>query len=318
MLKNTEKVHELLTRASKSYYDGNPFLTNDEFDYLAEKYDFSALGSPVACPEKGRHFFALYSLEKFFDDAPPPFIGGVESPKLDGGAISLLYVDGHLVRALTRGDGIEGKDCTAQVIASGMVPLWIKYTVTTQIKGEVVLPKETENARNLASGSLGLKDLEEVKKRKLSFVAYGIQPYQNKTYEFDMKELHDMGFLTVLGDPKALDKFPQDGKVFRLSYNDAFEAAGYTSKHPKGAYARKQSSDVAIEETVLREVTWQVGSSGKVTPVATFDEVVIDDAKITRATLHNVGIIEELDLEIGDTILVTRRGGIIPQIVSKL
>lgn len=313
-----ELINQLLQKASKAYFDGNPFLTDSEFDFLAKKYSFDAVGSPVASSERARHFFALYSLEKFFDDEDPPFDGGVESPKLDGAAISLLYKDGLLVRALTRGDGVTGKDCTAQVFASGMVPYSIPEEATCQIKGEVLLPKEMENPRNLASGTLGLHDLQEVKNRGLTFASYGVEPYLSPKFTTDMQELHNMGFLTVLDDKSLFDKFPQDGRVFRLDDNAAYDKAGNTAQHPRGAYARKLSSDVAVEETILKEVIWQVGSSGKVTPVAIFKEVVIDDAKVNRATLHNVGIIEEMDLDIGDTILVTRRGGIIPQIIGKL
>ena len=129
--------------------------------------------------------------------------------------------------------------------------------------------------------------------------------------------LQKEGFNTVLNIPEE-HKYPTDGVVYRLDSNEEFSKLGHTSKHPRGAYARKLSSDVEIKETKLLEVVWQVGSSGKVTPVANFEEVVIDDAKITRATLHNPGFIEDMDLSIGDTLLVTRSGGVIPKVLGKL
>jgi len=189
---------------------------------------------------------------------------------------------------------------------------------TVQITGEVVCDKNIENARNYAAGSLRLKNPNEFKERvkQLNFIAYGLQPYCRDTFTKDMQLLEDNRFFTVFANDLE-DQYRTDGEVYRLDNNDLFSSLGYTAKHPRGAYARKQKSDVAIEETVLLEVIWQVGRTGQVTPVAIFEEIVIDDAKITRATLHNVGFIEEMGLELGDTILVTRAGGIIPKVLGR-
>ena len=132
-----------------------------------------------------------------------------------------------------------------------------------------------------------------------------------------MMQLEEYGFLTILDGQYCREFFRTDGTVIRLNNNGDYARLGYTAKHPRGAYARKLSSDVEIVETVLLEVIWQVGRTGQVTPVAVFEDIVIDDAVINRATLHNVGILNELDLEIGDLILVTRSGGIIPKVLGK-
>lgn len=315
-----KNVKNLLTRAWIAYAKGNPFMTDAEFDALASSYGFDSIteGEPE---KKAKHAHRMYSLQKVFDDDPSPLendLNVIQTPKLDGAAISLYYgEDGVLVHGITRGDGIEGEDITDKVYLLPNVPKQIELRYV-QISGEIVVPKDTENARNYASGALHLKSATEFKQRAkyMKFIAYAITPYINTTYNDDLNLLITQGFATVYDN--GLNDYRQDGTVFRLNDNKAYENAGYTAKHPRGAYARKQSSDVAIKETVLQEVIWQVGRSGKITPVAIFDEIVIDDAKINRATLNNVGFIEEMQLEIGDVILVTRSGGIIPKVLGKV
>lgn len=297
------------------------------FDYLSEKYNFEDLGHDVNTIKKDKHLNKMYSLQKVFDDDyKEPFSSDeftiTKTPKLDGAAISLIYENGYLTKALTRGDGVEGEIITTNIYASSIVPRRIKLTETTQIAGEVLVNKEIENARNFAAGTIRLKNYEEVLRRakdvKLTFVAYSIWPYMSNSYLDDMQYLQSLGFLTVIDDKKILDNFQQDGEVYRLDNNLSYENAGFTSRYPRGAYALKKRAAVAIEETILLDVHWQVGASGQVTPVAEFEEVIIDDAKINRATLHNAAFIEEMDLSIGDIILITRSGGIIPKVVGKV
>ena len=314
----SENIKRLLDRAWAEYDKGTPFLTDEEFDILSIKYNYNDFGS-TPINKKGKHKYPMFSLKKVFDNEKPPYDlkNPIESPKLDGTAISLLYEDGYLVQALRRGrDGIEGEDVTDKMMH--LAPRRTYNYGIFQVDGEVVCDKSINNARNYASGSFTLKDIEEFKERKqhLKFIAYGVRPTYAETYEADMATLHSDGFTTVLGR-SVEENFRTDGKVYRENNNKLFEHAGYTSKHPRGAYARKQSSDVAIETTTLRECIWQVGRTGQVTPVALFDEVTIDDANITRASLHNPGFIEEMDLDIGDSILVTRSGGIIPKVLGK-
>ena len=314
-----ENIKRLLDRAWVEYDHGTPFMTDADFDALSIKYKYNDYGSePLG--EKATHPYQMMSLKKVFDDEPPPYaiVDEIESPKLDGTAISLVYEEGFLTMALRRG---RSGDTEGQVVTEKMallVPNQIFFTDKHQINGEVVCDKSINNARNYASGAFGLKDIDEFKTRlpNLHFVAYGVLPFLSGQYMSDMALLHSEGIDTVLALNIA-ENFRTDGQVFRENNNSLYEAAGYTSKHPRGAYARKLSSDVAILETRLTDVIWQVGRTGKVSPVAIFEEITIDDAKITRATLHNPGFIEEMDLSIGNIILVTRSGGIIPKVLGK-
>ena len=317
-----QNVIRLLDRAWVAYAAGEPFLTDEEFDALETKYEYQQFteGTPA---KKATHLFKMYSLQKVFDDEDSPLAAGEiwESAKLDGAAISLKYEDGVLVQGCTRGDGVEGEDITEKCYLIPSIPNEIEILNPVQITGEIVVAKEIENARNFASGALHTKSNEEFIKEKaihLIFIAYGINPNLVDMYNHDMEMLEANKFLTILDSEYCNAFFRTDGTVFRLNNNALYKAQGHTAKHPRGAYARKLSSDVAIEETVLLDVIWDTGRTGAVTPVAIFEEVVIDDAKINRATLHNAGFLQKMDLEIGDLILVTRSGGIIPKVLGKV
>lgn len=305
----------IIDLATQFYERGEPFLTDNEFDYLEEK-----LGNlKVGCKSGDvKHPHRLYSLQKFYDiNKAPHHENWVVTPKLDGQAISLIYEAGRLVLAVTRGDGFQGRDVTEYL--SYKVPLRLTAPASIQVIGELVAPSSIDNARNYAAGSTTLKSLDEFLQREVYFVAYEVRTAGGKInpyYRQDLELLRDEGFTTV-EDISQLPELPTDGFVYRCNSNKEFYNLGFTSKHPRGAFALKDASSVAVEETTLLDVVWQVGGSGKVTPVAIFEEVDIDGAKVSRATLHNVRFIEELDLDIGDTILVTRRGGIIPAVIGK-
>jgi len=314
------KLHKLLDKASEAYYAGKPTIPDYVFDELAAGCGYNKLGAPVH-GKKGKHLYPMYSLQKYYeDDGKPDPLAGLDvttSIKLDGAAISLLYVDGILVQALTRGDGIEGQVITDKLYEhGGLVPLSINLgNVSVQITGEIVAPLHVENSRNYAAGSLNLKDLAEFKTRAIQFFAYQVTPSLNKHWSDDMTMLKNLGFNTVL-EPELAKIYPSDGIVVRLNNNYQFEQLGYTSKHPRGAYARKERAQHV--ETKLLSVEWQVGKSGKVTPVAILEPVKIGDALVSRATLNNPGFIEALDLRIGDTVAVARAGEIIPCILHKV
>lgn len=316
-MKNLEKF---LDKCSKAYYAGSPIITDSQFDVLADSINYNKIGS-ASTGTVERHMYPMWSLQKFYEgeSKEPPLPRGVDtsmSIKLDGAAVSLLYVDGELVRVLTRGDGVEGQVITEKFLSTNsLVPHKIKLKGIYQVVGEVVAPKHIENARNYASGSLNLKDVEEFKTRAISFFAYGVFPYFAETYDGDMRHLKWLGFNTV--KETDLDKiYPSDGLVFRCNNNKKFEEYGYTSKHPRGAYALKVRPQYV--ETTLLDVEWQVGKTGKVTPTAILEPVMIDDAMVSRATLNNPGFIEALGLEIGDRVAVVRAGMIIPCILHKV
>lgn len=313
------KIEQFLDSASKAYYAGSPIISDDQFDKLAESIGYAKVGS-TAVGKTAKHLYQMYSLQKYYEDEDQtrPLEGVRDlscTVKLDGAAISLLYVDGDLVRGLTRGDGVEGQIITDKLLATKLVPHKIDLPGVVQITGEMVAPKTQENARNYAAGALNLKSVDEFKTRAISFFAYGIQPNQTKTFNEDLELLKSQGFSAI--NEVELDKiYPCDGVVFRVNNNELFQHMGYTAKHPRGAYARKERAEHV--ETTLLDVEWQVGKSGKVTPVAILEPVYIGDALVSRATLNNPGFIEMLDLQIGDRVAVIRSGEIIPCILHKV
>ena len=315
-------MQTFLDKASVEYYRGSPLITDEEFDYLAELHQYNTLG---ARDGEEKHFKQLYSLNKVMKgDKPPTSVSSwgttVLTPKLDGCAISLLYVGGELVQATTRGDGIQGQAILNLVKGSTLVPDTISCTQTRFIRGELVSPKIIDNARNFSAGSAGLKDSAEFMNRvlsgKLFFVAYGVDGGDLlDSYALNLANIVELGFDVVVSDDH--DEFPQDGTVMRVDSEREYLALGFTAKHPRGAYAIKDATDMQVSKTTLLSVTWQVGQSGQVTPVAHFEPTVIEDATVSKASLANAGILEALDLSIGDEILVRRAGHIIPQVIGK-
>lgn len=319
-----DNLIEFLNRASRHYYNGHPIISDEQFDRLAESVGYSQVGAKQH-ENVEKHYQRMYSLQKWYEGEgknPLAEIGNKKeisvTPKLDGAAISLLYVENKLVRVLTRGDGIEGRIVTDKFLATNLVPKTLPASFKApvlQITGELAAPKHVENSRNYAAGALNLGSIEEFKSRAVNFFAYGVYPYLSDTFSQDMKILSKNGFNTVQ-DKGLVEIYPTDGAVFRLDDNQLFEAAGFTSKHPKGAFALKERGENI--ETTLLAVEWQVGKSGKVTPVGILEPVLIGDAVVSRATLNNPGFIEALDLRIGDRVAIRRAGEIIPQIVHKV
>jgi len=308
-------MNNFLAYASAKYYAGEPIISDDEFDLLVDQYGYEYVGSPVDTTKAVKHLYPMYSLQKCYIGEKQIELPGeiVETPKLDGVAISILYVNGKLSLALTRGDGKAGQDITDKI--RFLVPIDLRGDYTFQVTGEVITYKEISNARNYAAGALNLKSIEEFQQRKLFFIAYGLSPYQQVTYDEDMRTLEILGFDTIY-NIREWSIFPQDGKVFRVNDNKVFTELGYTAKHPRGAYALKDRPEGII--TTLLDVQWQVGRSGKVTPVAILEPVMIGDATISRATLNNSKYIKDLNLEIGCQVEVVRNGEIIPGIVRRV
>lgn len=306
-------MQNFLDNASALYYEGYPLLSDEEFDFLAAKHNYTAVGYKVT--DAVPHTYQMYSLQKCFDIAKAPIdvLACEVTPKLDGAAVSLLYVGGLLRLALTRGDGIHGRDITDKM--STLVPNSIRQCCNIlQITGEVVAPSRIPNARNFASGSLGLKDLEEFKTRPLAFVAYDSSNlYDN--YREEMNWLcHGCNFNVVT--EFDCTNYPTDGTVYKLWEGKRFRDLGYTSKHPRGAFALKEQATGV--ETTLEDVVWQIGKSGVVSPVAILKPITIGDAVVARATLHNIEYIRELNLEIGCQVEVIRSGEIIPRVVRRV
>lgn len=300
-------MNDFIKKAAKAYYEGHPIISDEEYDALVGK------NNPLGYTDDFRrdHMFPMFSLQKYYDGDKLPFGGGVSTPKLDGAAVSLWYENGEFVLGLTRGDGKRGIDVTEKL--RFLVPASCAMG-DVQINGEVVCPKTVSNARNVAAGALNLKDVEEFKRRNLTFIAYDVYPKLYDLWTDDMRAVRGCGFHTVLESDWS--EFPQDGEVYRIDSNYDFNHMGYTAHHPRGAYAYKQRPEGVV--TKLLNVEWKVGKSGVVSPVAILEPVVIGDATVSRATLHNIAYIEGLGLEIGCNVEVIRSGEIIPRIVRRV
>ena len=309
-------LENLIKRAAMAYYNGQPIMSDEIFDYLVTIETESSIGYKSPYERRYKHLFPLFSLQKVVSgvDSPPDWVtdATIVTAKLDGAAVSILYGGGEYQKALTRGDGIEGLDITHNI--SCLVPEKIEYEGVLQISGEVVAPKDIPNARNYAAGALGLKNSKEFSERDLYFVAHGVSPYITDNYVSDMRFISNLGLETAIDSDYT--QFPKDGSVFRIADNDKFDNYGYTSHHPRGAYALKVQEKGVV--TILQDVTWQVGKSGAVSPVAHFDPIDIEGATVSKATLHNKSIIEALNLELGCKIEVIRAGKIIPQVLRRV
>ena len=316
-----KNLETLLNQARFSYYNGKPIMSDEAYDRLEDQLGISSqVGHDLIDSKSARypHAFPMYSLQKSYTSLDNPNYGSepvTVTPKLDGAAVSLQYIRGTLSIALTRGDGKQGLDITDNMrflVPRHLLPF--QGVPIIQITGEVVAPATIKNSRNYAAGALSLHDSDEFQKRDLTFVAYGVQPYPTDNFIEDMEYLNASGFETIIDSDYPM--FPRDGDVWRIISNKAFEKLGYTSHHPRGAFARKVKQEGIVTELI--DVVWQVGKSGNVSPVAILDPIDIDGARVARATLHNIGIIEDLGLEIGCMVEVIRAGEIIPQVVRRV
>ena len=259
--------------------------------------------------------------------------------KMDGLTCSLRYVNGELVSAETRGNGEIGEDIFHNIKTVKTVPQKIPYKDELIVDGEIICtyedfePFSTEykNPRNFASGSIRLLDSNECAKRPLTFVAWNvIKGFDNKnSFLRKLVLIDELGFTVVpwtssfdwdakeflVNKAKKLG-YPIDGLVGRFDDIKYGEGLGATSHHSNAAYAFKFGDETY--ETVLRDVEWNTTRTGIIAPVAVFDEVDLDGALTTRATLHNLSIIEQLELGIGDTITVYRSNMVIPKIDDNL
>ena len=273
--------------------------------------------------------------------------------KFDGSSLSLTYKDGKLVQAVTRGDGEKGDDVTANVRTIRSVPLLLKgegYPQEFEIRGEVLMPwtvfedlnAERErkgetlfaNPRNAASGTLKLMDSAEVSKRRLDAYLYYMLGdnlpaeghYENlmaaKEWGFKISDttrkcrtLEEVfAFIDYFDTERKNLPVATDGIVLKVNSLRQQNHLGYTAKSPRWAIAYKFKAERAL--TRLNEVTYQVGRTGVVTPVANLDPVQLSGTVVKRASLHNADIIEKYDLHIGDMVYIEKGGEIIPKITG--
>ena len=270
------------------------------------------------------------------------------SYKCDGLTLVVIYEHGKLKQAVTRGTGLVGEDVTEQAKMIENLPMCIPYNRYLELRGECVVSWENfrkinecldepySHPRNLAAGSLRNLDTNITKQRKLSYVVFecvsDLYDEDTNDGEWDSKwerlaYLDYLGFTTVGRCVGKIDdcieamqpeyyEYPVDGLIIEFNSNSYSKSLASTSHHEGCRMALKWAD--STYETVLRDVIWDVGRSGVISPVAVFDEIDLDGALTTKATLHNLSIIENLELGIGDTITVYRSNMVIPKIDDNL
>ena len=273
--------------------------------------------------------------------------------KLDGLSISVTYEKGKLVKAVTRGDGIIGEDVTENVMQIKSVPKFLKENIDIEVRGEIVLPiskfhelnkkrmEEGEeifaNPRNAASGTLRQIDAEIVKERGLDCYFYFIvdsEKYNLLTHKDALDYIERLGLKTtgigeVVESAEELEKriefwgterekldYETDGMVIKVNSLELWNILGSTTKSPRWAIAYKFPAKQV--STKLLDITWQVGRTGKVTPVAELEEVEVSGSRVKRASLHNFDEIERKDIRIGDRVIIEKAAEIIPQVVKSI
>lgn len=272
--------------------------------------------------------------------------------KYDGASINLTYIDGMLYQAVTRGDGFQGDNVTANVKTIRSVPLKLQgdFPKKFHIRGEIILPlsgfhkmnqerieageEPYANPRNTASGSLKLQDSAEVAKRPLDCLLYALvgeklpvsSQYEAlqkaRAWGFKVPDVFRLAknmdevfeFLEYWDEHRHELPYETDGVVIKVNSLLQQEELGYTSKSPRWAIAYKFKTEQAV--TTLEKITYQVGRTGAITPVANLKPVLLAGTIVKRASLHNADQIEKLDIREGDTVFVEKGGEIIPKIVG--
>jgi DNA ligase (NAD+) len=348
-------AHQILYH-KKKYYDGEPEISDEAYDALEERLRQIDPNNPVlhivGSPEGGKitHNSPMLSCQKATTiDEVLKWSKGLDvyaGYKIDGFSLSLIYENGRLVQAATRGNGIMGDDATIPIMKVSSIPKMININDKINIRGELFIRisefnriKKAEgidysSPRNLAVGTLKQKDLSLLEKRILDFHAFELLEFEeNASLEQHGELLHSWGFNTadfkLLTAPTGNDiellfqqtqehrdslDFEIDGLIFK--YNDAVQrkSAGRTEHHPKWMIALKFASQGDI--STIQDITWQVGRTGVLTPVAELEPVEVMGAVIKRATLHNAEFLETLNVATGDTVMVIRSGDVIPKITK--
>ena len=372
-------IEKLISWAKAYYVDDEPIASDEEYDKLArECLEFENKNPNLINPnspnrrvggailkgfKKANHLSRMWSQEDVFNDKElEDWIKRASKvgenleffcqPKFDGASLNLIYENGILKQAITRGDGEVGEDVTQNAMTIQSIPLEISEKSLIEIRGEVVIKKSDfeainierlknsestfANPRNAAAGSLRQLDSSITSKRKLFFNAWGVG--QN-SLNFEktsvmMDYIFSLGFVKTpmqtlvkeINDIKKLyenmikkrDTFPMllDGMVIKIDDITTQQDLGFTQKFPRWSCAYKFP---AVEKTTkLKNIILQVGRTGVVTPVAIVEPVLIEGAIIERATLHNFDEIKRLDLKINDEIIIIRSGDVIPKITKVL
>lgn len=318
---------------------------NQQFQQVEHQYPMLSLGNTYSEMEVSEFYERVRKgLETDFEI--------VCEIKYDGTSISLIYENGQLIRAVTRGDGTRGDDVTANVKTIKSIPLKLNgnYPSLFEIRGEILMPwsvfdqlnaeKEESgeplfaNPRNAGSGTLKLQNSSQVASRKLDSFLYSLlgENLPFATHFENLMAAKSWGFKIsdAMRVCKSLDEIMEfihywdvnrktlpvatDGIVLKVNSLEQQKNLGFTAKSPRWAIAYKYQAEKAL--TRLNTVSYQVGRTGAVTPVANLDPVLLSGTTVKRASLHNADIIEALDLHIGDMVYVEKGGEIIPKITA--
>jgi len=374
-----DKIQLLKKWAHAYYVEDNPIAADEEYDKLYhEVLDYETANPSEVVDDsptkrvggvvrdefsKATHIKRMWSMEDVFTteevqewlDRTVKNVGKTNyfcEPKFDGASMNLLYEDGKLVRAITRGDGVVGEEVTDNVRTIRSVPLSIDYKGLIEIRGEVVIRKDDfeiinrerldeaeapfANPRNAAAGSLRQLDSSITAKRRLVFYPWGLgeNSLEHRKLSEKMDFIYTQGFLEppyaqeciTIDEIEAFyrmliakrDEIPMimDGMVIKVDEVSLQEDLGYTVKVPKWMCAYKFP---AVEKvTKVNAITLQVGRTGVITPVAEVEPVEVEGAMISRATLHNFDEIERKGLMVGDSVILIRSGDVIPKITKVL
>ena len=374
-----EELTKILNDANYKYYVlDDPSITDQEYDKylreleeLEEKYpEFSYDDSPtkrvggevIDSFNKVNHVIPMMSLSDVFSESEvvgfderirkegfnPKYVCEL---KIDGLSVSLLYRDGKLVRAATRGDGVVGEDITHNVKTIKSVPLVLKEKIDIEVRGEIYMSKKSlekvnlerlkngekplQNARNGAAGSIRQLDSKIAAKRGLDVWIYHLPnplDYGIHTHYEALEYMKSLGFkvnpnnrlvnnvdevldfINEMGDKRESLPYDIDGVVIKVNNIDMQADIGYTAKYPKWATAYKFPAEEVL--TRLNDIIFTVGRTGQITPNAVLDPVIVMGSTISRATLHNENYVKEKDLKIGDIVSIRKAGDVIPEIVE--
>lgn len=270
--------------------------------------------------------------------------------KIDGLSVALKYEDGVLIQGATRGNGIVGENITSNVRVIKSIPLRLNKKETLEVRGEIFMPKNTfhalneeralneeelfANCRNAAAGSIRQLDSKVAAKRNLDAFLYYLLDEPIATQEGCLKYMQEIGFkvnpyfehcntmedvflyIEKMGALRATLPYDIDGIVIKVNEKDLYDQIGETVKYPKWAIAYKFPPEEVT--TRLLEITYQVGRSGVITPVANFEPVFVQGSLISKATLHNEDYIKAKDIHINDKVVIRKAGDVIPEVVRAL
>lgn len=380
-LDRINELQQLIDKYNYQYYVlDDPTVPDVEYDRLfrelctlEEKYPQFAIGSPtkrvgaapLAAFKQITHKIPMLSLDNAFTPEDienfvrkiqerlnnKQEINFIAEPKLDGLAVSLVYENGELKYAATRGDGDTGEDITQNCLTIQDIPLQLKTAnppAWTEVRGEVYMAKNKfqalnrqaiqdgskafANPRNAAAGSLRQLDPKITRKRGLSFYAYSLPQTDLPTQQACLEQLKSWGFAVAkqiqqvvgvngckqyyeyLGEKRNSLPFEIDGIVFKVNDLSLQQQLGFISRSPRWAIAYKFPAQEEL--TQLLAVEFQVGRTGILTPVARLQPVFVGGVTVSNATLHNMDEIARKDVRVGDTVIVRRAGDVIPEVAS--